>query len=94
LGGAFLCSLLTLLFLPKIVKNAIIHDQALKAGGEENYEKLSKEIYETQDYKAMMKSQVDLFIEQNKATIQMYKSQQAAPQAEVDAGTGTTGTGN
>ena len=86
LGGAFVCSLLTLLLLPKIigsvVKKQLVAEQALKAGGIENYEKLNKEIYNTADYKELMKQQVDIFIEQNKAQIQAFK-EQAAPQEEV-----------
>lgn len=85
LGGAFLFSLLSLLLLPKIVRSAVkkevVAEQVLKAGGEENYERLNKEIYYTQDYKDMIKQQVELFIEQNKAQMEMYKQQQNAPQA-------------
>jgi hypothetical protein len=87
LGGAFVCSLLTLLLLPKIigsvVKKQLVAEQALKAGGIENYEKLNKEIYNTADYKELMKQQVDIFIEQNKAQIEAFK-QKDAPQTQEE----------
>lgn len=86
LGGAFLFSLLSLIMLPKIVRSAvkkeIIAEQVLKAGGAENYERLNKEIYNTQDYKDLAKQQVDMFIEQNKAQMDMYKQQKSAPSAQ------------
>lgn len=84
LGGAFLFSLLTLIFLPRIVKKELVQEQALKAGGLENYEKLNKEIYDTKEYKEMMKSQVEMFIQQQKATMEMYKQQAANPQAQPE----------
>lgn len=90
LGGAFLFSLLTFIMLPRMVKKELVKEQALKAGGIENYEKLNKEIYDTKDYKEMMKSQVDMFIQQNKATMEMYKQQAqqggaANPEAQPEA---------
>ncbi|MBP6085695.1 hypothetical protein KA478_00495 [Patescibacteria group bacterium] len=100
LGGAFVCSLLTLLFLPKIIRKEIIAEQASKAGGTENYMRLSKEIYESADYKEMMKQQVEMFIQQNKAQMEMYKQQAAQPEEpaiseeNVIMGTGTPSTGN
>lgn len=89
LGGAFLFSLLSLLMLPKIVRSAvkkeIVAEQVLKSGGEENYERLNKEIYNTQDYKDLAKQQVEMFIEQNKAQMDMYKQQKNKPEAMTEA---------
>ncbi len=97
LGGAFLFSLLTLVFLPRIVKRELAEDQALKAGGMDNYKRLNDQIYNTQDYKDYMKTQVDAFIEQNKATMEMYKQQQAGSNQTMMPETGeeetATGTG-
>ena len=75
LWGAFLCSLLTLLLLPKIVRKEVTSEQALKAGWIENYLKLNKEIYETAEYKEITKQNIDMLIEQQKARMQMYKQQ-------------------
>lgn len=80
LWGAFLCSLLTLIMLPKIVRKEIIADQALKAWGIENYEKLNREIYESPEYKERMKAEVDNFIQQSKVQMEMMKQQEQQPQ--------------
>lgn len=80
--------------LHRAVRQELVGEQALKAGGQANYDKLNKEIYETPEYKEMMKKQVEMFIQQNKATMEMYK-QSANQQAEAQTGalpaaTGTT----
>lgn len=81
LGGAFVCSLLTLLFLPKIVRKEIIAEQALKAWGVENYLRLNKEIYDTPEYKEITRQNIDMLIEQQKAQMQMYQQQLEAEAA-------------
>lgn len=75
LWGAFLCSLLTLLFLPKIIRREVTAEQALKAGWYENYMRLNKEIYDTPEYKEITKQNIDMIIQQQKAQMQMYKQQ-------------------
>jgi hypothetical protein len=82
LGWAFLFSLLTLIMLPKIIRKEIVSEQALKAGGIENYMKLNKEIYDAPEYKERMKQEVETFIQQSKAQMEMMKNQ---PQADANA---------
>lgn len=106
LGWAFVCSLLTLILMPKIIRKEIVAEQALKAGGIENYDRLNKEIYEATEYKERMKQEVEMFIQQSKAQMEMMKNQwqqadvnaqqpQITPEqkAAIEAmmGTGTTG---
>ena len=103
LGGAFLCSLLTLVLMPKIIRKEIVSEQALKAWGIENYMKLNKEIYDAPEYKERMKQEVEMFIQQSKAQMEMMKNQeqQADPstmlpidEATTDVATGSTGAVN
>lgn len=103
LGGAFLCSLLTLLLMPKIIRKEIVSEQALKAGWIENYMKLNKEIYDAPEYKERMKQEVEMFIQQSKAQMEMMKNQEQQvdpstmlPTEETTAAvdTGSTWTGN
>jgi len=76
-----------------MVEKEMIKEQALKAGGMENYERLNKEVYETEGYKTLMKAQVNQFIEENKITVDMYMKQQEAaangqtaqPQIDISA---------
>lgn len=75
LGWAFLCSLLTLVLMPKIIRKEIVSEQALKAWGIENYNKLNKEIYDAPEYKERMKQEVEMFIQQSKAQMEMIKNQ-------------------
>ena len=76
LGWAFLCSLLTLILMPKIIRKEIVSEQALKAWGIENYNKLNKEIYDAPEYKERMKQEVEMFIQQSKAQMEMMKQQE------------------
>lgn len=76
LGGAFVCSLLTLILLPSLIKKHIIAEQAIKAGGIENYERINREIYETPEYKERMKAEVENFIQQSKLQMEMMKQQE------------------
>jgi hypothetical protein len=80
LWGAFVCSLLTLLLMPKIIRKEIIAEQALKAWGIENYNKLNDEIYNTPVYKEAMKQQVDMFIQQSKMQMEMQQQAQQGAQ--------------
>lgn len=102
LGWAFVCSLLTLILMPKIIRKEIVSEQALKAGGIENYMKLNKEIYDAPEYKERMKQEVEMFIQQSKAQMEMMKNQeqQADPSTMLPidesgaVSTGSTATGN
>lgn len=82
LWGAFVCSLLTLLLLPRLVKKYIVAEQALKAWWVENYMRLNKEIYESPEYKERMKSEVENFIQQSKMQMEMMKQQEQQPQTD------------
>lgn len=95
LGWAFVCSLLTLILMPKIIRKEIVAEQALKAGGIENYDRLNKEIYEAAEYKERMKQEVEMFIQQSKAQMEMMNNQdqQVDPSTMLpDEATGTTNT--
>lgn len=95
LGWAFVCSLLTLVMLPKIVRKELVSEQAMKAGWIENYDRLNKEIYEAPEYKERMKQEVEMFIQQSKAQMEMMQKQgqQADPSAMLQTEeTGTTAT--
>lgn len=96
LGGAFVCSLLTLVLLPKLIKREIVAEQAMKAGWIENYDRLNKEIYDAPEYKERMKQEVEMFIQQSKAQMQMEQSgneQQVDPSMmPVEEQTGTMAT--
>ena len=83
LGWAFICSLLTLILMPKIIRKEIVSEQALKAGGIENYMRLNSEIYDAPEYKERMKQEVEMFIQQSKAQMEMMKNQWQ--QADVNA---------
>lgn len=84
LGWAFVCSLLTLLLMPQIIRKEIVAEQAQKAWGIENYMKLNQEIYDSPEYKERMKQEVEMFIQQSKAQMEMMKNQQ---QEQVDPST-------
>jgi hypothetical protein len=76
LGGAFVCSLLSLVLLPSLIKKHIVAEQAIKAGGISNYERINREIYETPEYKERMKAEVENFIQQSKLQMEMMKQQE------------------
>lgn len=84
LGGAFVCSLLTLILLPSLIKKHIIAEQAIKAGGVQNYERINREIYETPEYKERMKAEVDNFIQQSKLQMEMMKQQEQNQGQQID----------
>ncbi len=85
LWGAFTCSLLTLLLMPKIIRKEIVAEQALKAWGIENYNRLNAEIYETPSYQEAMKQQVEMFIQQSKMQMEMQQQAQDVQAQDWDA---------
>lgn len=78
--GTFLCSLYVALNL----RSEVSREAALRAGGRDNYERVLKEIYDTPDYKEMMKKSIDGSLAESKAMMQEYSQQQATEPTTLD----------